>query len=642
MVDLGAALEQAAADDRSLTLDEAGGPLALRARGRMYIAGPHLPLLVHAMVAGAVDDDVELRQLLIEAFGACSEPATFDSAVAALPAEASQLASWLVPVLLRRLSDTDAHIAACALKGAAGLAIAASAALPSQHVAVALSNLPDDLPEAVALAAVRTAGALLDASSPDQAIREAVETTFARFAEHPDVDVDVAVEFAHLQMVDALQAETGEELTEGLDAAVQAFESVVVDDPSRIDAAICAWGVRAALEFSSGSVNPDSPRRLQDLLDEREMYSTGAPDPVSRRARESGWGLLASALADAEEPIGASPWLEPQRALTLMVDAVRLSRAQRVGSHDLGVVVMPRLRAPFVEESYHKALLVHYAQTVTDDPAHAEAATALINAADFVPKGEGSGEPEALVGALEQAGLTQEQITAVLGANDALIAAARVERSSQWFKAFASAMLALEAHEDTNSATGQAFIGVLAHVLDFVADRFDLTRGSHSHLAYLKESNALEQALADDLVAHLSYWFGPRVKSEVSNVGGGRVDVVIDLGVDRIAIECKRDHDPWTDGTLRGWAQQANAYLSTSFRVGLLVLLDLADKAHGTQFGLAGSIHAFTFKRTPTDHMVLCAVVPGNQQSSPSGIGAAGRAHERKASRTASLPGDAA
>ncbi len=87
--------------------------------------------------------------------------------------------------------------------------------------------------------------------------------------------------------------------------------------------------------------------------------------------------------------------------------------------------------------------------------------------------------------------------------------------------------------------------------------------------------------------------------------------MIIDLGVDRIAIECKRDHDPWTDGTMRGWAQQANAYLSTGFRIGLLVLLDLADKTHGTQVGLAGSIRAFTFNRTPTDHLVLCAVVPG-------------------------------
>jgi hypothetical protein len=79
------------------------------------------------------------------------------------------------------------------------------------------------------------------------------------------------------------------------------------------------------------------------------------------------------------------------------------------------------------------------------------------------------------------------------------------------------------------------------------------------------------------------------VRVEVSDVGGGRVDVVVDLGDDRVVIQCKRDRDPWALGPLDGWAMQADAYLATRSRIGLLVLLDLSDKAKGRPTDLSGS-----------------------------------------------------
>jgi hypothetical protein len=179
---------------------------------------------------------------------------------------------------------------------------------------------------------------------------------------------------------------------------------------------------------------------------------------------------------------------------------------------------------------------------------------------------------------------------------------------------------------------------VLVHVLDFIADRFNVTRGTRPHLQYLANPTALEQALADDLVAHLRYWLGDRVRTEITDVGGGRVDVIVDLGDDRVVIECKRDTDPWAPGTLDGWAMQADAYLATGARIGLLVLLDLSDKSHGRSTDLAGSVRAITLSRNPVDHLVICAVVPGNQ-STPSSIGATARATGRRhgrAARTAS------
>jgi hypothetical protein len=601
--------------------------------------GRDLPLFVPAL-AEAGGDEPDLAVTLVDELRDCEDPATFGAAVNALPRAAGRVADTLVPALLARARDggdspAAAHIAARAVVAATAVALASERPLPAARVALELADAAPALPDAVAVAAVRAAGALVDALPQDGAVREAVITVLNGLADRNETEVDVALERAHLRLADALGEPDGDRLRDGLAEAQQRFDDVLAMEADRIDAAIIACALRAVMAFAAGQPVADSATQLEALCDERAMYGTSAGDQISRRPAEDAWRNLARTLATADQLLGDTAWLDPVAALTLLTDAVRLSRAQQIGGADLNVLVMPRLRAPFVETEHLRLLLHRYVETLLDDPARAEVATGLLLAADEFPKVDGS-EPEAhLLRALQDAGLEAAQAEAVVATRDALSKAAHIHRGRQWWEAYAQAATALTNHPDYNTRAGQQAGAVLVHVLDFIAARFDMTRGTRPHLQYLADPNALEQALADDLVTHLRYWLGDHIRTEITDVGGGRVDVVIDLGDDRVVIECKRDTDPWVAGTLDGWAMQADAYLATGARVGLLVLLDLSDKSHGRPTDLAGSVRAITLPRNPVEHLVICAVVPGNQ-STPSSIGAAARATGRRAGRAAS------
>lgn len=621
------------------TLAELGGTVGARALLDAGSPGRDLPLLVPALAEAGVGD-ADLASRLADELRRCDDAATFGAAVAALPRAAGQVADDLVPALLERARNGDAsaaatHIAARALVGATAVALASNRSLPAVRVALVLSDAAPALRDAAAHAAVRAAGALVDALPEDGTVREAVETVLDGLADREDTEVDVAMERAYLLLADALSQPDGVRVHQGLVDARQRFDEVLTMDADRIDVAIVACGLGAFAAFAAGEPLADRAARLEELCDERAMYGTGPGGQLSRRPAEDAWRHLAHTLAESDQALGDTAWLDPIAALTLLTDAVRLSRAQRVGGADLGVLVTPRLCSPFVESEHLRTLLQRYIETLVDDPARIDLATELLAAAGERPKADGSESATSLLGALRDAGLDAKQAEAVVAMRDALSSAAHIERGLQWWQAYGSVAEVLLAHPDRNTRAGRAAGKVLVHVLDFVAERFNLTRGHRPHLGYLTDPNALEQVLADDLVTHLRYWLGDQVRTEVSDVGGGRVDVVVDIGDDRVIIECKRDSDPWAPGTLEGWAMQADAYLATGSRIGLLVLLDLADKSQGRPTDLAGSARAITIGRTPVDHLVVCVVVPGNQKT-PSSIGAAARAAERRAARSAS------
>ncbi len=620
------------------TLVELGGTAGIRALLDTSSPGLDLPLFVPALTEAGISD-AELAGRLADELRKCDDPATFGAAMVALPDTAGHIADGLVPALLERVRNGDtsaaaAHIAARAIVGATAVALASSRPLPAARVALELSDAAPSLSDVVASAAVRAAGALVDALPEDGAVREAIDSVLDGLADCQDTEVDVAMERAYLRLADALSEPDGVRVHQGLADARQRFDEVLTMDGDRIDAAIVACGLGAVAAFAAGEPLADRAARLEELCDERAMYGTGSGDQLSRRPAEDAWRLLAHRLAEAGQALGDTAWLDPIAALTLLTDAVRLSRAQRVGGANLGVLVTPRLRAPFVENEHLRTLLQRHIETLVD-PACADLAAELLVAADEPPKADGSESADGLLRALHDIGLDAKQIEAVVAMRDALSGAVHIERGPQWWQACGRVAEALLMHPDQDTRGGRVATTVLVHILDFIAERFNLTRGRRPHLEYLTDPDALEQVLANDLVTHLRYWYGEGVRTEVPEIGGGRVNVVVDLGDDRIIIECKRDYDPWKAGTLEGWAMQADAYLATGSRIGFLVLLDLSDNSQGRPTDLAGSVRAITIGRTPVDHLVVCAVVPGNQ-TTPSSIGAAARSAERKAARSAS------
>lgn len=636
MVSLADTLQLAASVGSNPTLAELGGSDVIEAQAQPLLSGPYFSLLVSALVDAGVAGHEKSVDLLIDGFTECDDPATFGAAVAALPEAAGRLADQLVEVLLRRAGGvTDprsSHIAGRALVGATHVALNSGRAAPPTRVALGLSTIPSNCPAYVALAATRVAGALADARPEEAALLEEVDRLLQKLSEHPDVDLDVAIEHAYRDLTEALAGESREEVDQGLRATAQAFHSVVEADSERIDAAIVASGLDGVLAFVDGVDPSAAARRLDDLCDERAMYATSSGDAVSRYASEAGWRALAWRLKNVQSYLDDERWLNALEAIDAFIDAVQLSRSFRSEALELSMVISPRLSAPFVTESHHRALLERYVDEIVKDESRRDAAKAIIAASDLHPKPAGSEPSPALLGALDSAGVTEDERRAIQR-QLAVIAAQPIDRTTQWYAAYISLTRALFGHSDARAPAGINAKRMIWHLLDFVGDRLDQTRGRRDHLSYLKEPNALEQRLADDLAAFLRTPFGPRVRTEISDVGGGRVDVLVEYGDDRIVIECKRDRDPWTSGTLEGWAAQADQYLGTGTRIGFLVLLDLADKSSGARRDLAGSVQTIVLSHDPIDHLVFCFVVPGNQ-STPSSVGATSRAAQRRASRS--------
>ncbi|HWK24913.1 MAG TPA: hypothetical protein VNS09_00010 [Solirubrobacter sp.] len=500
-------------------------------------------------LAEAAADEPDLAAVLVDELRDCEDPATFGAAVNALPRAAGRVADTLVPMLLAHArsgsgSPAAAHIAARAVVAATAVALASERPMPAARVALELADAAPALPDTVAQAAVRAAGALINALPQDGAVREAVTTILDGLADRGETEVEVAFERAHLCLVDALGEPNGDLLRVGLVEAQQRFDDVLAMEADRVDAAIVTCALRAVTAFAADEPVADRAAQLEALCDERAMYGTSAGDHISRRPAEDAWRHLGRTLASSDRLLDNTAWLDPVAALTLLIDAVRLSRTQRIGGADLGVLVMPRIRAPFVETEHLRGLLRNYIETLVDDPRRAETATELLLSAEQLPKVDGS-EPDAhLLRALQDTGLDAAQAEAVVATRDALTNAAHVHRGRQWWEAYAQAATALINHPDHNTRAGQTAGTVLVHVLDFIADRFNMTRGSRPHLQYLADPHALEQALADDLVTHLRYWLGEHIRTETTDIGGGRVDVVIDLGDDRVVSSASATQTP--------------------------------------------------------------------------------------------------
>ncbi len=132
------------------------------------------------------------------------------------------------------------------------------------------------------------------------------------------------------------------------------------------------------------------------------------------------------------------------------------------------------------------------------------------------------------------------------------------------------------------------FDELLITSLRFLEARYDITQGhSSKRLGYLFENadqkTPLEGQLADDYQDWIwgnGHW---RAKPEVSDIGAGRVDLLVDCTEHRFPVELKRESSDVSEAGLATYLSQAAIYQQLDVPLGLLVVLDLTPKPGGAR-----------------------------------------------------------
>ena len=179
-----------------------------------------------------------------------------------------------------------------------------------------------------------------------------------------------------------------------------------------------------------------------------------------------------------------------------------------------------------------------------------------------------------------------------------------------------------KARDFHDAPVGMAFRLLVEKTLLFLALRHDISRLMATPLAgHLfegddRKSETKEKALHQDFYGSLKMSdLARHVDTEVWEIGGGRVDVLLSFDDFRFVVEIKRELDDPSPEGLRQYLGQSVLYHSTDVKLGLLLVVDLTEKRSGPP-SLEKSIWVDRSRPKASDdwRYVVVAVVPGNRR----------------------------
>lgn len=553
-----------------------------------------------------------------------------------------------------------------------------------------LEDIAEPQPRRYAQAVVRTVSLAFDYWAPDDDLADVIDiltgATAPAYTTAPesgtlsrndvygrDIAADAMWTRANVEVACALRATTIKQVTNRLDAALEALEFVTtVDD--RDDATL----LRSALRLL---------HQLLLSLDDRQMpqdaatwaVSLAEAERIAKRADEfaintyglnhwsgdrklavlQGWSRFARDLAwlrdqlDRDSLYDAAVVLDDILAIYSASRSYDITRNNGGLEHVLGVL-RPAVAGGFAARagllrnlSDHTATLRHRtadAEGVNGGPANLQqrlktAETVLAIARDSILNApEPPGKPHEQVASIPP--LLAELVGSLPTINDALalasvnpdeLAALAADIADRQAAAdpdpdlvvskIRKHMLAqLATCEDFAGAVVPAAATVLDQLIKFVARRLNT---QESTKPYLFDPQADEHDLHTDLYDWLSQGqLGGATNVEVQEVGGGRVDIQITFPGFHFYLELKADETAVPVGQKSAYIKQTVSYQASDVRIGFLIVLrmkppkDKSPSLHLTDFV---SHTAIQEKGSATERHVVMLEVPGNQ-TKPSSV----------------------
>jgi hypothetical protein len=586
-----------------VTLTALGGELAVLRDAPAIVQSPILDEVVHACCAAwsEVEDTVRVSNLIVDGLGAVQHPAALSDALDALLAFPS-VAQRVGPAASARLIErarvrTDVRasdLAGRALEGALRLALATGGSRYS--VLAELASVSESEDPLFAVRVTRLLGVAYE-QWPDAELTRALETLL----EIPEAAADASFELGMCHLFDALESWTAEDVRTGLRVARGWLARAEHADEERADAAIIGGVLDVVLGFSGGGA-PDSLRaqveKAQHVSRLRRGWLFGMREGwLSPRAdAEVEWLLLASLLARAAANLKRPSWKEPHGTLQQTLEAYVASRAIRPAGerlaegNGLATLVQPKIEAAFIRQAGLRQHLLDWLDEL-EEPQRAVGTRLLERLEHAVPE---EAAPSDLRWPLISRMIDLEGVDVSDGARvldlwerrQADASAARVHDADPLLdQLFTDISKCLLPCPDYRGEIHVEFDALVRLTLKFLRSRQDTQPSSYSRrMAYLfarrkGENPPLERELADDYHEFLSgNNLGGALHSEVRDIGGGRVDVLVEYGTHHFVAELKREFTDASPTALREYLGQAASYQGTNVTLGILLVLDLTPK----------------------------------------------------------------
>jgi hypothetical protein len=605
-------------------LAQLGGPDLLIRSGSTLLEHDELPTLVGLVCddPAAVDAN-EGHDFLIAAARAPRDPIIMEEVVTVMlgrPEVIGRVGDDLADAWLDLSRTRLDLLGGIALEAATRLVLAGAAS--PYGLLDRLHRLPGQLPgldDDYAARAVRVAGAVAEHFDVPE-----VPRLLGQFVERDDVAEDAAYELGMLAMRQALSksdADTARPLF--LDARRHFTDAY--RDEERPDADAFGAVIDAVLAYAAGAVVPaEVGQRLGHAVREIRLNLFGLP-PGWRSPRIetlSAWQSLLDTLTRAQAADQAQAWLHAGAVIRDLVAIYTAHRTLGLLAHPerahgpaetrgLHSVLAPRVERTLLAREGGLALLDQWLEELSQDLSHdgdpttplaREQAMALRQALIAGGRGEPP-KPDSPATSLAGLGLSADDTKSL---EDLLVSRPEVALRLAAMSDARHAQLPVDEvpviatvyrrtqrqlqQECPDGYTGQFAADVdrmLIILLRFIDLRLSETQKyggeARAYLRHLgpREPKPQEKELGRDMRDFLRGQ-GLRVHLEVSNIGGGRVDVSWQPHDEFITIELKRDwEDASWDSYAGKYASQAISYQATGPPVSFLVVLDLTDKPDG-------------------------------------------------------------
>ncbi|MDE0132995.1 MAG: hypothetical protein OXN79_11660 [bacterium] len=287
-----------------------------------------------------------------------------------------------------RSDDSEAALAAIAIRWLAHLAVNAHAARPALHdvlLGVAAPSQQPETPE-FAVAAAQAAGLAHDFWR-DQIAWECLE----RLTD-TDAEADAWFALGQARLVQALEADSTQAVMVGLVESLECFDNAKNTGEDRADAKLYAHIIRFVRELSNqatAEMLQEHAEAADSALREYMVGGRNLPEqPIWLRptcTAENAWTLVVGRLHRAIELASDHPWYRPALVIGALSDAYVAANSLWLSRHDPAIaetpealtdLLIPPLMAPFVERAENLALVEKWVHE-SDSP-NAEAFARLV------------------------------------------------------------------------------------------------------------------------------------------------------------------------------------------------------------------------------------------------------------------------
>ncbi len=489
---------------------------------------------------------------------------------------------------------------------------------------------------------------------PDDALREILD----KAASIPESSDEASFELGMSFLATGLSSVSPDDAKEAFDRARQQFfesEKASGERPDAVMYAICLQTLVDFYEIQLDGRSDSIAIRLEQRLAELAMYHRSESDPPWMRARTAElalWREMTQKLKKIDESFSEAGWLDPTAVVeNYLIPIYRASRTILLRDEQGGIesLVVPRLVGCVCENASFSHVIREWLQLNQNCDDAATVSELLVQVDEAVAADKrrvvisGRIRDEIVTDFLTQLGLPRDDKQRLASLFRSTLSTWYRNLTAIQIEVLTKCVASIEDHPDYRDIPDvqELFDSILLWTVNFVSSRLELTSGDEPKLKYLFQTADKTKAKESELQRDFAQYLGscvPGTKIEVTNVGGGRADVFVQLGAEKLVVEVKRESvDCSFDGLNAAYSNQTYDYQNVSARIGFMLVLDQTDRGGASSHisSLFQTVQMTRFGESEP-RSILIVKIPGERlrPSEQSKKGKAGLAANQKNERS--------